>query len=94
MKCWGNVKIFLINTILREINPSLCAPYEKITLEGIIWHANKHGDGKMLKYLRQANNFNKRRAKSKWVEGAKKWTRKSGEYLIERDGKIVSYENS
>lgn len=60
----------------------------------IIWHANKHGDGKILKYLRQANNFNKRRAKRKWVEGAKKWTRKSGEYLIERDGKIVSYENS
>ena len=58
----------------------------------IIWHANKHGDGKILKYLRQAHNFNKRRAKSKWVDGAKKWTRKSGEYLIERDGKIVSYE--
>jgi hypothetical protein len=25
------------------------------------------------------------------VDGAKRWTRKSGEFLIERDGKIVSY---
>lgn len=57
----------------------------------IVWHANEHGGGEFLKYLRQANSFNKRGAKKKLVDGAKRWTRKSGEFLIERDGKIVSY---
>jgi hypothetical protein len=27
----------------------------------------------------------------KWVYGAKRWRRKNGEFLIERDGKMVSY---
>lgn len=57
----------------------------------IVWHANKHGDGNILKYLRKAHAFNKKRAKSKWVRGAKRWIRKNGEFLIERDGQIVSY---
>lgn len=57
----------------------------------IIWHANKHGKGNILRYLRKANQFNKRGAKMKWVYGAKRWRRKNGEFLIERDGKIVSY---
>lgn len=57
----------------------------------MVWHANKHGDGDILKYLRKANAFNKKHAKRKWVRGAKRWIRKNGEFLIERDGKIVSY---
>lgn len=57
----------------------------------IIWHADKHGGGEILRYLRKANQFNKRGAKMKWVYGAKRWRRKNGEFLIERDGKIVSY---
>ena len=57
----------------------------------IIWHADKHGGGDILKYLRKANQFNKRGAKMKWVYGAKRWRRKNGEFLIERDSKIVSY---
>ena len=57
----------------------------------IVWHANEHGGGEFLKYLRNANNFNKRGAKKKLVDGAKRWTRKNGEFIIERDGKIVSY---
>ena len=57
----------------------------------IIWHANKHGGGDILRYLREANQFNRRRARAKWVYGAKRWRRKNGEFLIERDGKIVSY---
>ncbi|MGB0387545.1 MAG: hypothetical protein ACPGWR_22225 [Ardenticatenaceae bacterium] len=57
----------------------------------IVWHANKHGGGDILRYLRKASLFNKKGAKSKSVRGAKKWLRKSGEFLIERDGKIVSY---
>jgi hypothetical protein len=60
----------------------------------IIWHADKHGGGDILRYLRKANNFNKRRARMKWVFGAKRWRRKSGEFMIERDGKIVSYGHS
>lgn len=57
----------------------------------IVWHSNKHGNGDTLRYLRKASLFNKKRAKSKLVRGAKKWLRKNGEFLIERDGKIVSY---
>ena len=57
----------------------------------IIWHADKHGGGEILRYLRKANQFSKRGAKMKLVYGAKRWRRKNGEFLIERDGKIVSY---
>lgn len=57
----------------------------------MVRHANKHGGGNILKYLRKANSFNKRRARSRWVEGAKRWNKRNGEFLIERDGKIVSY---
>lgn len=57
----------------------------------IVWHANRHGSGDILRYLRKASSFNKRRARAKWVKGAKKWLKKNREFLIERDGKIVSY---
>lgn len=57
----------------------------------MVWHANKHGDGNILRYLRKANKFNKRRAKVKIIDGAKRWRKKNREFLIERDGKIVSY---
>jgi len=56
-------------------------------------HAKRHGYGDdILKYLRKAENFNKKGAKKKILEnGATRWNRKSGEFLIERKGKIVSY---
>lgn len=68
-------------------------PEQKFTSPAhcIVWHANKHGGGEILRYLRKAGHFNKRRAKSKWIKGSKRWIRKNGEFLIERDSKMVSY---
>ena len=59
----------------------------------IVNHANRHGyPGNYLKYLRKAANFNKKRSrKSSREPGVYRWNRRNDEYLIERDGKIVSY---
>lgn len=59
----------------------------------IVDHANRHGfPGQYLKYLRKADNFNKKRSKKRNSEPRViRWKKRSGEYLIERDGKIVSY---
>lgn len=59
----------------------------------IVDHANRHRfPGQYLKYLRKANRFNKKRSKKRISEpGVTRWKKHSGEYLIERDGKIVSY---
>ena len=59
----------------------------------IRYHARKHGFGSDIpKYLRKAANFNKRGATRKLLEdGAVRWNRKGGEFLIERGGQIVTY---
>lgn len=59
----------------------------------IVNHANRHGyPGNYLKYLRKAAHFNKKRSrKSSREPGVYRWNRRNDEYLIERDGKIVSY---
>jgi hypothetical protein len=61
--------------------------------ESLRYHADKHGfGGDMPKYLRKAASFNKKGArKTTLSDGATRWNRKSGEFLIERDKKIVSY---
>ena len=61
--------------------------------KSIRYHASKHGSGQSVwKYLRKAADFNKRGARKTVLEnGAVRWTRKSGEFLIEKEGKIVSY---
>jgi hypothetical protein len=60
--------------------------------DSIRYHANKHGQGNTLKYLRKAYNFNKKGAhKVTRVDGSMIYKRKSGEYLIEHHAKIVSY---
>lgn len=61
--------------------------------ESIRDHAFRKGFGKdVLKYMRKAKNFNYKGATKKVLsDGAVRWTRKSGEYIIKRDGKIVSY---
>jgi hypothetical protein len=58
----------------------------------IVRHAQKHGfEGDYLRYLRKASNFNKKGARKKYLpEGAIRWN-KGDEFLIERDGKIVTY---
>jgi hypothetical protein len=55
-------------------------------------HAARHGfPADYLKYLRKAHNFNCKRAKQKILsDGSIRW-HKGIEFLIERDGKIVSY---
>lgn len=60
--------------------------------DSIRYHAEKHFRGDISTYLRKADSFNKTRAvKTVLDDGAIRWTRKSGEFLIEREGKIVSY---
>lgn len=58
----------------------------------IVKHAQKHGfTGEYLRYLRKAANFNKKGARRKLLpENATRWN-KGDEFLIERDGKIVTY---
>jgi hypothetical protein len=63
------------------------------TLENsIVDHANRHGfTGDYLKYLRKADNFSKKGARKKLLpDGASRWN-KGTEFIIERNGKIVSY---
>jgi hypothetical protein len=58
----------------------------------IVRHAEKHGfTGDYLRYLRKAANFNKKAARKKFLpDGATRWN-KGNEFLIERNGKVVSY---
>lgn len=58
----------------------------------IVKHSQKHGfTGEYLRYLRKAANFNKKGARQKRLpDGAIRWN-KGSEFLIERDGKIVTY---
>ena len=61
--------------------------------ESIRYHAKKHGfENNIPKYLRKAGSFNKKGATKKNLsDGATRWNKKNGEFLIEREGKIVSY---
>ncbi|MBD2206259.1 hypothetical protein H6G33_19220 [Calothrix sp. FACHB-1219] len=58
----------------------------------IVNHADRHDfTNNYLKYLRKANNFNKKGARKKILsDGAERWN-KGNEFIIERNGKIVSY---
>ncbi|MCI5207227.1 MAG: RHS repeat-associated core domain-containing protein [Candidatus Electrothrix sp. ATG2] len=60
--------------------------------DSIRYHTGRHGDGDIAKYLRKAASFNKKGAKKKILDdGATRWNKKNGEFLIEREGKIVTY---
>jgi hypothetical protein len=67
------------------------ASYTSIA-HSIVDHTDRHGFGTdYLKYLRKAHNFNRKRAKQKNLsDGSTRW-HKGIEFLIERNGKIVSY---
>ena len=68
------------------------ATYDSLA-DSIRDHASRHGFGNdYLTYLRKASNFNKKGAhKTALPNGASRWNRENGEFLIERKGKIVSY---
>lgn len=68
------------------------ATYRNIA-DSIRDHARRHGFGDdIAKYMRKAAQFNKSGArKTELADGAIRYTRKSGEFLIERGGKIVTY---
>jgi len=60
--------------------------------DSIRYHVGKHGEGNTLKYLRKAYNFKKKGAhKAMRSDGSTIYKRKSDEYLIARNSKIVSY---
>jgi hypothetical protein len=58
----------------------------------IVRHSQRHGfEDDYLRYLRKASNFNKKGARKKYLpDGAIRWN-KGDEFLIERNGKIVTY---
>jgi hypothetical protein len=58
----------------------------------IVKHAQKHGfEDNYLRYLRKAANFNKKGSRKKYLpDSAIRWN-KGDEFLIERNGKIVTY---
>ncbi len=58
-------------------------------------HSDRHGfQNNYLKYLRKAHNFNRKRAKQKRLsDGSIRWN-KGIEFLIERNGKLISYEEN
>ncbi len=58
----------------------------------IVDHADRHGFAdNYLKYLRKADNFSKKGARKKLLpDGASRWN-KGTEFIIERNGKIISY---
>jgi len=68
--------------------------------ENLEKHAAKHGDADdIAKYMRKADNFNYKGAKSTGNRpefgDTTKWERKSGEFIIKNsDGKIVTYGNN
>ena len=58
----------------------------------IVDHADRHNfRGNYLKYLRKADNFNKKRAKRKILPNSTYRWNKGNEFIIERNGKIISY---
>jgi hypothetical protein len=67
------------------------ATYSSVA-HSIVDHADRHGFmGNYLRYLRKAKNFNKKGAQRRYLsDGSIRWN-KGDEFLIERDGKIVSY---
>ncbi len=75
---------------------SLMADWDRATYPtlatSIVKHADKHGfKNDYLKYLRKAANFNKKSAKRKDLpNSATRWNR-GNQFLIERNGKIVTY---
>lgn len=68
------------------------ANYESVS-HCIVDHANRHHyPGNYLRYLRKAASFNKKRArKSSPAPRVLRWNKGNDEYLIEREGQIVSY---
>lgn len=75
---------------------SLMADWDRATYPtlacSIVKHAKKHGfSEEYLRYLRKASNFNRKGARKKLLpDEAIRWN-KGSEFLIERNGKIVTY---
>lgn len=55
-------------------------------------HVSKRGNNNLWRYLAQSYNFNKKGASTKLLAGGRiHFERESGEFLIEKDGYIVTY---
>ena len=60
--------------------------------DNIRYHTQYRGNGNYAKYMRQASNFNKRGSKKTYLDdGAIRYNRPNGEFLIQRDGLTVTY---
>jgi RHS repeat-associated protein len=62
--------------------------------QSLLYHWRKHGkEMNLIQYLRKAANFSYKGAKSSGLraDGSIRYYRKSGEFIIKRGGKIVSY---
>ena len=60
--------------------------------KNIRYHVRERGNGDLWQYLRKAYNFNKKGASARLLPDNRiHYERKSGEFLIEHDGYIVTY---
>ncbi|AJQ94841.1 hypothetical Protein YC6258_02803 [Gynuella sunshinyii YC6258] len=91
-KAVGNLKGIPLKEAKQSMSKWDKATYDTLS-DSIRDHAKRHGFGNDIpKYLRKSANFNKKGAKQKNLEdGATRWNRRNGEFLIERNGKIVTY---
>jgi glutathione peroxidase-family protein len=85
---YGESEVAEIQALMTEWD---LATYTSVA-HSIVDHADRHGfRPDYLKYLRKAHNFNRKRAKQRVLSnGSVRWN-KGSEFLIERNGKIVSY---
>jgi hypothetical protein len=94
------------DSLVRDYNDSQRAEikrhlekWDKATYESeahsVVNHAQRHGYGNnYLEYMRRASNFNTRGATRKVLDAytnTVRYTRKDGQFIIYRDGKIVTY---
>lgn len=85
---YTDAEIAEIKTLMEKWNK---ATYPTLA-NSIVDHADRHSfTNNYLKYLRKASNFNKKGARKKLLpNGASRWN-KGSEFIIEKDGKIISY---
>lgn len=59
--------------------------------QSIRYHHSRHGQADVWRYLSDADQFDQSSAQlRRLADGAIRWTRRNGEFLITRDDKIVS----
>ncbi len=92
--CYDELADLLGNMTSKEFD-QLASLWEKSTFDTLAdslrYHAIKHADGDLAKYLRQAANFTTKGASKTLRDDGSIIYKKNSKYIILRDGKIASY---